>query len=150
MSTLEIRDLSVSEAGKVSFTFLLSPDDPATLVLVLCVDGSLAELASRSGIRDDALSRARIRDRMPLECRHDVRGKDVQMKRGQELRLGWEMEVDRLARDPRLLRDGPEGLEILVTVRPRSLRFMGGATVFPGGARTPAPWSNVIANEPKR
>jgi len=33
-----------------------------------------------------------------------------------------------------ILRDGPDGLEILVTVRPRSLRFMGGATVFPGGA----------------
>lgn len=32
-----------------------------------------------------------------------------------------------------ILRDGPAGLEILVTVRPRSLRFMGGATVFPGG-----------------
>ena len=33
-----------------------------------------------------------------------------------------------------ILRDGPAGLEVLVTVRPRSLRFMGGATVFPGGA----------------
>jgi len=33
-----------------------------------------------------------------------------------------------------ILRDGPGGLEILVTVRPRSMRFMGGATVFPGGA----------------
>ena len=33
-----------------------------------------------------------------------------------------------------ILRDGPTGLEVLVTVRPRSLRFMGGATVFPGGA----------------
>jgi glyoxylase-like metal-dependent hydrolase (beta-lactamase superfamily II)/8-oxo-dGTP pyrophosphatase MutT (NUDIX family) len=32
-----------------------------------------------------------------------------------------------------ILRDGPDGLEILVTVRPRSMRFMGGATVFPGG-----------------
>ena len=32
-----------------------------------------------------------------------------------------------------ILRDGPAGLEVLVTVRPRSLRFMGGATVFPGG-----------------
>ncbi len=37
-----------------------------------------------------------------------------------------------------ILRDGPSGLEILVTVRPRSLRFMGGATVFPGGAASPS------------
>lgn len=33
-----------------------------------------------------------------------------------------------------LLRDGPTGLEVLLTVRPRSMRFMGGAAVFPGGA----------------
>lgn len=33
-----------------------------------------------------------------------------------------------------VLRDGPDGVEVLLTVRPRSLRFMGGATVFPGGA----------------
>lgn len=33
-----------------------------------------------------------------------------------------------------VLRDGPGGVEVLLTVRPRSLRFMGGATVFPGGA----------------
>lgn len=33
-----------------------------------------------------------------------------------------------------LLRDSPSGLEVLATVRPRHLRFMGGATVFPGGA----------------
>lgn len=32
-----------------------------------------------------------------------------------------------------LLRDGPHGMELLLTVRPRSLRFMGGAVVFPGG-----------------
>ena len=37
-----------------------------------------------------------------------------------------------------ILRDGPGGLEILVTVRPRSLRFMGGATVFPGGGVSPS------------
>lgn len=36
-----------------------------------------------------------------------------------------------------ILRDSQEGLEVLVTVRPRSLRFMGGATVFPGGALDP-------------
>ena len=33
-----------------------------------------------------------------------------------------------------VLRDGPGGVEVLLTVRPRHLRFMGGATVFPGGA----------------
>lgn len=33
-----------------------------------------------------------------------------------------------------LLRDGPRGAEVLLTERPRHLRFMGGATVFPGGA----------------
>ncbi len=32
------------------------------------------------------------------------------------------------------LRDGSHGLEVLLTVRPKHLRFMGGATVFPGGA----------------
>lgn len=37
-----------------------------------------------------------------------------------------------------ILRDGAQGLEILVTVRPHSLRFMGGATVFPGGGLSPA------------
>ncbi|MCA1704390.1 MAG: NUDIX domain-containing protein, partial [Actinobacteria bacterium] len=33
-----------------------------------------------------------------------------------------------------ILRDGEPGLEILLTVRPKELRFMGGAVVFPGGA----------------
>jgi endoribonuclease LACTB2 len=33
-----------------------------------------------------------------------------------------------------VLRDGDAGLEVLLTVRPEHLRFMGGATVFPGGA----------------
>jgi glyoxylase-like metal-dependent hydrolase (beta-lactamase superfamily II)/8-oxo-dGTP pyrophosphatase MutT (NUDIX family) len=32
------------------------------------------------------------------------------------------------------LRDSDHGLELLVTVRPKTMRFMGGATVFPGGA----------------
>ncbi|MDQ4095726.1 MAG: MBL fold metallo-hydrolase [Actinomycetota bacterium] len=36
-----------------------------------------------------------------------------------------------------LLRDSARGLEVLVTVRPKHLRFMGGATVFPGGAVAP-------------
>lgn len=33
-----------------------------------------------------------------------------------------------------VLRDGGSGLEVLLTERPKHLRFMGGATVFPGGA----------------
>ncbi|HEX2196406.1 MAG TPA: MBL fold metallo-hydrolase [Actinomycetota bacterium] len=33
-----------------------------------------------------------------------------------------------------VLRDGRDGLEVLLTKRPDHLRFMGGATVFPGGA----------------
>lgn len=33
-----------------------------------------------------------------------------------------------------VLRDGAQGLEVLLTERPKHLRFMGGATVFPGGA----------------
>jgi glyoxylase-like metal-dependent hydrolase (beta-lactamase superfamily II)/8-oxo-dGTP pyrophosphatase MutT (NUDIX family) len=37
-----------------------------------------------------------------------------------------------------ILRDGDRGLEVLVTVRPESLRFMGGAVVFPGGAVDPS------------
>jgi glyoxylase-like metal-dependent hydrolase (beta-lactamase superfamily II)/8-oxo-dGTP pyrophosphatase MutT (NUDIX family) len=37
-----------------------------------------------------------------------------------------------------ILRDGPHGPQVLLTVRPDNLRFMGGATVFPGGAVAPA------------
>ena len=37
-----------------------------------------------------------------------------------------------------LLRDAPRGLEVLLTLRPKHLRFMGGAAVFPGGALSPA------------
>src|SRR3990170_4344097 len=33
-----------------------------------------------------------------------------------------------------LLRDSARGMEVLLTERPRELRFMGGAIVFPGGA----------------
>ncbi|MGH2755259.1 MAG: hypothetical protein ACRDLB_12625, partial [Actinomycetota bacterium] len=33
-----------------------------------------------------------------------------------------------------LMRDGDRGLEVLLTLRPKHLRFMGGAAVFPGGA----------------
>ncbi|MDQ3956071.1 MAG: hypothetical protein M3285_11050, partial [Actinomycetota bacterium] len=32
-----------------------------------------------------------------------------------------------------VLRDSSEGFDVLVTVRPQTMRFMGGATVFPGG-----------------
>ncbi|MDQ3662925.1 MAG: NUDIX domain-containing protein, partial [Actinomycetota bacterium] len=37
-----------------------------------------------------------------------------------------------------LLRDSPRGPEVLLTIRPSHLSFMGGATVFPGGAVAPA------------
>ena len=33
-----------------------------------------------------------------------------------------------------IVRDGPTGPEVLLTIRPDHLRFMGGAAVFPGGA----------------
>ena len=33
-----------------------------------------------------------------------------------------------------LLRDTPRGIEVLLTLRPKHLRFMGGAAVFPGGS----------------
>jgi glyoxylase-like metal-dependent hydrolase (beta-lactamase superfamily II)/8-oxo-dGTP pyrophosphatase MutT (NUDIX family) len=33
-----------------------------------------------------------------------------------------------------ILRDSERGPEVLVTVRPKAMRFMGGVTVFPGGA----------------
>lgn len=33
-----------------------------------------------------------------------------------------------------ILRDSSEGVEVLLTTRPKHLRFMGGAAVFPGGA----------------
>jgi glyoxylase-like metal-dependent hydrolase (beta-lactamase superfamily II)/8-oxo-dGTP pyrophosphatase MutT (NUDIX family) len=33
-----------------------------------------------------------------------------------------------------LVRDSPRGMEVLLTERPKELRFMGGAVVFPGGA----------------
>ncbi|MDQ4058039.1 MAG: MBL fold metallo-hydrolase [Actinomycetota bacterium] len=37
-----------------------------------------------------------------------------------------------------ILRDSTNGPEVLLTVRPKSMRFMGGAIVFPGGAVAPA------------
>ncbi|MPZ70434.1 MAG: MBL fold metallo-hydrolase [Actinobacteria bacterium] len=36
------------------------------------------------------------------------------------------------------LRDGVGGLEVLLTIRPEAMRFMGGMAVFPGGALAPA------------
>jgi len=47
---------------------------------------------------------------------------------------------DGAPRDPRpaatvvILRRGDAGLEVLLTIRPKHMRFMGGAAVFPGGA----------------
>jgi glyoxylase-like metal-dependent hydrolase (beta-lactamase superfamily II)/8-oxo-dGTP pyrophosphatase MutT (NUDIX family) len=48
-----------------------------------------------------------------------------------------EAPAPRLAATLAILRDGPAGLEILLTLRPKELRFMGGAIVFPGGAVDP-------------
>jgi glyoxylase-like metal-dependent hydrolase (beta-lactamase superfamily II)/8-oxo-dGTP pyrophosphatase MutT (NUDIX family) len=51
-----------------------------------------------------------------------------------------------------VLRDGPEGLEVLLTVRPANFRFMGGAVVFPGGGVEPADldrrWAAASARPP--
>jgi glyoxylase-like metal-dependent hydrolase (beta-lactamase superfamily II)/8-oxo-dGTP pyrophosphatase MutT (NUDIX family) len=44
----------------------------------------------------------------------------------------------RLAATVVLLRAADEGLQVLMIERPKHLRFMGGATVFPGGALEPA------------
>ena len=41
----------------------------------------------------------------------------------------------RLAATLVILRQGAAGLEVLLTVRPRHLRFMGGAVVFVHGVR---------------
>lgn len=45
--------------------------------------------------------------------------------------------VPRAAATLVIVRDGAEGLEVLLTVRPKHMRFMGGASVFPGGALAP-------------
>ncbi len=51
-----IRDLQVSEAGKVSFSFLLAPEDPATLVRSAraavaagCQPGSAVKVGTAAG-----------------------------------------------------------------------------------------------------
>lgn len=63
----------------------------------------------------------------------------------------------RLAATLAILRESRSGPEILLTVRPRELRFMGGAVVFPGGAVSPGDqdprWeaaSTDVAHEPPR
>jgi glyoxylase-like metal-dependent hydrolase (beta-lactamase superfamily II)/8-oxo-dGTP pyrophosphatase MutT (NUDIX family) len=54
------------------------------------------------------------------------------------------MERTNNSSDPRLaatlviLRDSDSGPQVLLTVRPKSMRFMGGAIVFPGGSVAPA------------
>lgn len=49
-----------------------------------------------------------------------------------------------------LLRDSEHGLEVLLTVRPKEMRFMGGAVVFPGGAVATADrderWVDAVQN----
>jgi glyoxylase-like metal-dependent hydrolase (beta-lactamase superfamily II)/8-oxo-dGTP pyrophosphatase MutT (NUDIX family) len=53
-----------------------------------------------------------------------------------------------------LLRDSDDGLRLLITVRPRSMRFMGGATVFPGGGVAPSDsdprWDRASALAPDK
>ncbi len=52
-----------------------------------------------------------------------------------------------------LLREGAEGPEVLLTTRPKHLRFMGGAAVFPGGATSRADqdsrWEALSARSPQ-
>src|SRR3954465_14537076 len=45
-----IRDLTVTEDGRVTFTFLLAPDDPATLVRA-----ARAAVAAVEGVRKDEI-----------------------------------------------------------------------------------------------
>ncbi|MGH2825517.1 MAG: MBL fold metallo-hydrolase [Actinomycetota bacterium] len=58
--------------------------------------------------------------------------------------MGHTNEGERAADVPRpaatlvILRDSTHGPEVLLTVRPKTMRFMGGAIVFPGGAVAPA------------
>lgn len=51
-----------------------------------------------------------------------------------------------------IVRDGPFGPEVLLTIRPEHLRFMGGAAVFPGGAIAPADgdpaWTDASTRDP--
>ncbi|MDQ4144240.1 MAG: MBL fold metallo-hydrolase [Actinomycetota bacterium] len=53
-----------------------------------------------------------------------------------------------------LLRDSPVGLQTLLTVRPKTMRFMGGATVFPGGAVAPEDldprWAQASTLDPEK
>ena len=46
----------------------------------------------------------------------------------------YETPEPRAAATLAILRDSPEGMQVLLTSRPKELRFMGGAVVFPGGA----------------
>jgi 8-oxo-dGTP pyrophosphatase MutT (NUDIX family) len=52
---------------------------------------------------------------------------------GEELNLG-EATEPRVAASAILVRDGSDGLEVLLVQRNPEQRFMGGAWVFPGGA----------------
>ena len=52
-----------------------------------------------------------------------------------------------------IVRDGASGPEVLLTIRPDHLRFMGGAAVFPGGAIAPADgdpeWAGASTRAPE-
>jgi 8-oxo-dGTP pyrophosphatase MutT (NUDIX family) len=58
---------------------------------------------------------------------------DAQPAPGEEFNAG-PVTVPRVAATVILLRDAPEGLEVLLAQRNPQARFMGGAWVFPGGA----------------
>jgi 8-oxo-dGTP pyrophosphatase MutT (NUDIX family) len=58
---------------------------------------------------------------------------DAQPAPGEELNPG-SVTVPRVAATVILLRDAPDGLEVLLARRNPQARFMGGAWVFPGGA----------------
>jgi 8-oxo-dGTP pyrophosphatase MutT (NUDIX family) len=53
---------------------------------------------------------------------------------GEELNTSGEVSPARLAASVIVLRDGPDGPEVLLVQRNPAQRFMGGAWVFPGGA----------------
>jgi glyoxylase-like metal-dependent hydrolase (beta-lactamase superfamily II)/8-oxo-dGTP pyrophosphatase MutT (NUDIX family) len=59
----------------------------------------------------------------------------------------------RLAATLVLVRDSQRGLEVLLTVRPKEMRFMGGAVVFPGGSVSPADgdrrWADATTGLPE-
>jgi ATP-binding protein involved in chromosome partitioning len=65
LSSGMIRDLSVSEDGKVTFTFLLAPEDPATLVR-----SARAAVADVEGVRKDGIKISVTNPAGPAKATH--------------------------------------------------------------------------------